>query len=52
MLRPFAAADATLAAPAGAAVVRPGAFKTWVAPRATGQDQMVGEVVSDLGWGG
>jgi hypothetical protein len=36
---------------AGAAVIGPGAFNTWVAPRATGQDRVVGEVVSDLGWG-
>jgi hypothetical protein len=35
----------------GAAVIGPGAFNTWVAPRATGQDRMVGEVVSDFGWG-
>ena len=39
------------AAAAGAAVVGPGAFNTWVAPRATGQDRMVGEVVSDIGGG-
>ncbi len=39
------------AAAAGAAVVGPGAFKTWVAPRSTGQDRLVGEVVSDIGWG-
>ena len=39
------------AAAAGAAVIGPGAFNTWVAPRATGQDRMVGEVVSDIGRG-
>ena len=39
------------AAAAGAAVIGPGAFNTWVAPRATGQDRLVGEVVSDMGWG-
>jgi hypothetical protein len=39
------------AAAAGAAVIGPGAFNTWVAPRATGQDRVVGEVVSDIGWG-
>jgi hypothetical protein len=38
------------AAAAGAAVVGPGAFNTYVAPRATGQDRVVGEVVSDIGW--
>jgi hypothetical protein len=32
-------------------VVGPGAFNTWVAPRATGQDRAVGPVVSDIGWG-
>jgi hypothetical protein len=40
------------AAAAGAAVVGPGPFNTWVAPRATGQDRVVGDVVSDMGWGG
>ena len=40
------------AAAAGAAVVGPGPFKTWVAPRATSQDRVAGEVVSDIGWGG
>ncbi len=35
----------------GAAVIGPGVFNTWVAPRATGQDCAVGEVVSDIGWG-
>jgi len=35
----------------GAAVVGPGAFNTWVAPWATGQDRIVGSVVSDIGWG-
>ncbi len=40
------------AAAAGAAVIGPGAFNTSVAPRATGQERMVGEVVSDIGWGG
>ena len=39
------------AAAAGAAVVGPGPFKTWVAPRTTGQDRVVGPVVSDIGWG-
>jgi hypothetical protein len=39
------------AAAAGAAVIGPGAFNTWVAPRATGQDRVVGPVVSDIGWG-
>jgi hypothetical protein len=39
------------AAAAGAAVVGPGAFNTGVAPRATGQDRVVGPVVSDIGWG-
>jgi hypothetical protein len=39
------------AAAAGAAVVGPGPFKTWVAPRMSGQDRLVGEVVSDIGWG-
>jgi hypothetical protein len=39
------------AAAAGAAVIGPGAFNTWVAPRATAQDRVVGEVVSDIGWG-
>ena len=38
-------------AAAGAAVVGPGPFKTWVAPRATGRDRVAGEVVSDIGWG-
>lgn len=33
-------------AAAGAAVVGPGLFNTWVAPRATGQDRVVGPVVS------
>jgi len=39
------------AAAAGGAVIGPGAFNTWVAPGATGQDRVVGEVVSDIGWG-
>jgi len=39
------------AAANGAAVIGPGAFNTWVAPRASGQDRVVGEVVSDIGWG-
>ena len=39
------------AAAAGEAVIGPGVFNTWVAPRATGQDRLVGEVVSDIGWG-
>ncbi len=39
------------AAAAGAAVVGPGPFHTWVAPRMTGQDRAFGEVVSDIGWG-
>ena len=38
------------AAANGAAVVGPGAFNTWVAPRASGQDRVVGEVASDIGW--
>jgi hypothetical protein len=38
------------AAAAGAAVVGPGPFHTWVAPRTSGQDRVVGEVVSDIGW--
>ena len=36
---------------AAAAVVGPGPFRTWVAPRSTGQDRVAGEVVSDIGWG-
>src|SRR5487761_2190318 len=39
------------AAAAGAAVIGPGAFNTWVSPRAAGQERLVGEVVSDIGWG-
>ncbi|MHB8399310.1 MAG: hypothetical protein ACYDCI_10320 [Candidatus Limnocylindrales bacterium] len=39
------------AAANGAAVIGPGAFNTWVAPRTTGQDRVVGPVVSDIGWG-
>jgi hypothetical protein len=39
------------AAAHGASVVGPGAFDIWVAPRASGQDRHVGEVVSDIGWG-
>jgi hypothetical protein len=39
------------AAAAGAPVIGPGAFNTWVAPRTTGQDRVVGEVVSDIGRG-
>lgn len=39
------------AAAAGAAVVGPGPFHTWVAPRMSGQDRVAGEVVSDIGWG-
>lgn len=40
------------AAAAGAAVIGPGAFNTYVAPRCAAQDRAVGEVVSDIGWGG
>ena len=39
------------AAANGAAVIGPGAFRTWVAPRTAGQDRVVGPVVSDIGWG-
>jgi len=39
------------AAAAGAAVIGPGAFNTWIAPRATNQDRVVGQVVVDEGWG-
>jgi hypothetical protein len=39
------------AATNGAAVIGPGAFNTWVAPRASGQDRVVGPVVLDIGWG-
>jgi hypothetical protein len=39
------------AAAAGAAVLGPGAFNTWIAPRATGQDRVVGTVALDAGWG-
>jgi len=38
------------AAAHGASVVGPGPFNTWVAPRSTGQERVVGEVVSDMGW--
>ena len=48
MISRWASAEA---AAAGAAVVGPGPFKTWVAPRTTGQDRVVGPVVSDIGWG-
>jgi len=34
-----------------AAVIGPGAFNTWVAPRASGQDRVVGPVALDMGWG-
>jgi hypothetical protein len=40
------------AAANGAAVIGPGAFNTWVAPRAAGQDRVVGSVISDIGWDG
>lgn len=36
------------AAVAGAAVVGPGAFNTWVAPRATNQDRAVGTVLFEI----
>jgi hypothetical protein len=39
------------AAANGAAVIGPGAFNTWVAPRASGQDRVVGPVAVDIGWG-
>jgi hypothetical protein len=39
------------AAANGAAVIGPGAFNTWVAPRASGQDRVVGPVALDIGWG-
>jgi hypothetical protein len=39
------------AAQQGAAVIGPGAFNTWVAPRASAQDRVVGLVVVDAGWG-
>lgn len=39
------------AAAAGAAILGPGAFNTWIAPRATGQDRVVGTVAMDAGWG-
>jgi hypothetical protein len=39
------------AAAAGAGVLGPGAFNTWIAPRATGQDRVVGTVAMDAGWG-
>ena len=39
------------AAAAGAAVLGPGAFNTWIAPRSTGQDRVVGTVALDAGWG-
>lgn len=39
------------AAANGAAVIGPGAFNAWVAPRASGQDRVVGPVVLDIGWG-
>ena len=40
------------AAAAGAAIVGPCPFTTWVAPRMAAKDRVVGQVVSDIGWEG
>jgi hypothetical protein len=45
MIIRWSSADAAVA---GAAVVGPGAFNTWVAPRATNQDRAVGAVLFEI----